>query len=115
MNLINTSIKREIVQESLGSESVIYKTILSRYRPVIMNDPSRFDGLSLAAVRSHFEACTEECEVRGEWPGISRRACVVVDDEVLRVLADAAVQSPAEGEPWIMRELSFPTTGRIAG
>jgi hypothetical protein len=51
MKLINSSIKESVVEENRGSENVVYKTILSRYRPVIMDDPSRFVGLSLTAVR----------------------------------------------------------------
>ncbi|KAL2789363.1 hypothetical protein BJX66DRAFT_307012 [Aspergillus keveii] len=93
MELINSSIKKSAVEESLGCESVVYKTILSRYRPVIMDDPSEFAGLSLADVRSHFETYTEDRKARGEWDGISRCACVVVDDEVLRVVTDAVAKA----------------------
>ncbi|CEL11478.1 hypothetical protein ASPCAL14580 [Aspergillus calidoustus] len=72
--------------------------IQSRDHPVIMDNPARFTGLSLAAVRLHFEAYTKECQARGERDGISRRACLVVDDEVLQILAGAVAQSSAEVE-----------------
>jgi hypothetical protein len=69
-----------------------------------MDDRSRLEGLSLAAVRLHFEAYSEECEARGEWPGISRRACVVIDDEVLRVLPDATTRLNAEEAGEVINE-----------
>ncbi|KAL6230627.1 hypothetical protein BDW75DRAFT_244631 [Aspergillus navahoensis] len=63
-----------------------------------MDNRAHFEGLSLPAVQSHFETYTTKCKARGEWDGISRRACIVIDHELLRVLADAVAQSPGEGE-----------------
>ncbi|KAL4875748.1 hypothetical protein BJY04DRAFT_152937 [Aspergillus karnatakaensis] len=61
----------------------------ARYRPVIMDDP-KFNGLSLAEVRSQFESWVgpEDGDLDAR-PQAQKTACLVVDEEVMEVLADA--------------------------
>ncbi|KAJ0417201.1 hypothetical protein BJY00DRAFT_316156 [Aspergillus carlsbadensis] len=79
LKLINSSTKRAIFEEKSWSdayaEPATYEAIGSRYHPVITNDSAR-----------------------GERDGISRRTCIVIDDEVLQTLADAVAQLPREAE-----------------
>ncbi|KAL4865071.1 hypothetical protein BDV12DRAFT_200455 [Aspergillus spectabilis] len=55
-----------------------------------MDDPARFNGISHASVRSHFESGVgPEENLDPSHPPAQKHACLVVDEEVLNFLADA--------------------------
>jgi hypothetical protein len=88
----------------------MYDLIWARHRPIVMDDPAKFEGMTLQAVRSHLEGWViprppvleeEEGDVRTDVevdisrPPAQTHACLVVDEEVLRVLTK--VKPPPNG------------------
>ncbi|KAL2817180.1 hypothetical protein BJX63DRAFT_386318 [Aspergillus granulosus] len=67
----------------------LYDLIWARHRPVIMDNPAKFNRISLEAVRSHFESWVgPEEDVDPNRQTAQTHACLVVDEEVLNVLSD---------------------------
>ncbi|KAL3443937.1 hypothetical protein BJX65DRAFT_284403 [Aspergillus insuetus] len=114
VNLFSSCMRRELFKEHASDRfdttgrpipdcRAMYDLIWARHRPVIMDDPAKFEGMTLDAVRSHFEgwvgprppAEEEErdvgtgVEVDFSRPPAQTHACLVVDEEVLRVLTRA--------------------------
>ncbi|KAL3476571.1 hypothetical protein BJX99DRAFT_139189 [Aspergillus californicus] len=107
INIFNSYLKRDILKEDSleplnlttrkasgprGDFCADYDLIWAHHRPIIMDDPAKFNGLSLPAVRSHFESWVgpEDSDKVSHRPGAQEIACLVVDEEVMDVLAAAA-------------------------
>ncbi|CBF89258.1 predicted protein [Aspergillus nidulans FGSC A4] len=69
-----------------------YEMLWNRYQPTIMDNQQKFNSLPLSSVRSHFEEWAEQQDINRVLSS-QRRACLVIDDEVIDALADA--------RPWI--------------
>jgi hypothetical protein len=117
VNLFSACIRRELFEEHASDRfdvtgrpipdcRAMYDLIWARHRPVIMDDPAKFEGMTLQAVRSHFEGWVVqrppvleeeegdvgtlvEVEVDFSHPPSQTHACLVFDEEVLRALTRA--------------------------
>lgn len=96
------------------------------HRPTVLDDKAEFDGLSPDGVRAHFESWVdrlgfnaypepyhepwmdEEGPLRPSWPRC--RAFIVIDDEVLQLLADV----PSEAE-YAVKKSEYGYRGRGCG
>ncbi|KAJ0413545.1 hypothetical protein BJY00DRAFT_296779 [Aspergillus carlsbadensis] len=64
------------------------KSVLqARYSPIIMDNKSEFDEMTLDAIRAHHKALRER--PAGEQPLTNKWFCVLIDEEVVQTLAGA--------------------------
>ncbi|KAF7115479.1 hypothetical protein CNMCM5793_002437 [Aspergillus hiratsukae] len=113
IELTNSCIRRDVLEEYasvkeyyLGPPEELksgYQLICAKHRPIIIEDRNRLDGISLHSVRSHFESWIDDrASGRGrekpDW-GLptQRHVCLVVDEEVGRVLERANAKPFKEG------------------
>ncbi|KAL4983898.1 hypothetical protein BDW68DRAFT_168021 [Aspergillus falconensis] len=94
--LLKDSIRsdEEIADDDNGSEKrTAYNTLKEYYQPIVMNDRTRYDGMTLEDVRAHYQTYLERPEGTGmsERPYTNENLCFVIDDEVVTVLADLCV------------------------
>ncbi|KAL4775859.1 hypothetical protein BDW60DRAFT_225034 [Aspergillus nidulans var. acristatus] len=68
-------------------KSAAKTTLLEHYQPIIMNDKTRFDGMTLDNVRSHYQAYIEASQ--DELVCTNENFFVVIDEEVVQTLAGA--------------------------
>ncbi|OOQ82952.1 hypothetical protein PEBR_36730 [Penicillium brasilianum] len=94
VDLLNSYIKHGLYSECTSSQSntsrhtdpTPYHEIWARHDPVIMDDPSQFDGASADAIQAHFKSWTRAQEKRG--CSTAYRMCMVLDERSLRELAN---------------------------
>ncbi|KAL4867515.1 hypothetical protein BDV12DRAFT_198208 [Aspergillus spectabilis] len=65
----------------LAAKPVLQET----YEPIVMNDKSEFDGMTMDAIRTHHQALVKRPV--GERPITDEWFCVLVDEEVMQSLA----------------------------
>ncbi|KAL4867512.1 hypothetical protein BDV12DRAFT_171324 [Aspergillus spectabilis] len=96
LDIFQANIQRRISTELepssyIGHSRADNELLMARYRPVVMDNP-KFNKLSIPEVRSHFEAWVGlpdqvmDDDIR---PDEQKSACLVIDEEVMEVLADA--------------------------
>ncbi|KAL6229036.1 hypothetical protein BDW75DRAFT_235499 [Aspergillus navahoensis] len=94
--LLKDSIRsdEEIADDDNDSKKrTAYNTLKEYYKPIVMDDHTRYDGMMLEDVRAHYQTYVEVPEGTGisERPYTNENFCLVIDDEVVRVLADLCI------------------------
>ncbi|GFF59710.1 hypothetical protein IFM46972_11455 [Aspergillus udagawae] len=120
IELTNSLIKREILHEYATSKDSYagppeelkngYQLICAKHRPIIIEDRTQLNGISLHGVRSHFESWIDDyASGRGRenynWGySTQRHVCLVVDEEVCQALENADTKLIREGAGEYLRK-----------
>jgi hypothetical protein len=62
-----------------------------------VQDPAQFNGVSLKAIRAHFEAWVNAQSMRDDWT--KWRMCMIIDEESLQTLKGTSVEALENGRP----------------
>ncbi|GFF82686.1 hypothetical protein IFM61392_07917 [Aspergillus lentulus] len=120
IELTNSLIKREILHEyAMSKDSYAgppeelkngYQLICAKHRPIIIEDRTQLNGISLHGVRSHFESWIDDyASGRGRenynWGySTQRHVCLVVNEEVCQALENADTKLIREGAGEYLRK-----------
>ncbi|CAI7662919.1 unnamed protein product [Penicillium discolor] len=81
---IEAYIKQAFFQENKEYPINEPNGIWAKHRSTIVQDPAQFNGVSLEAIRAHFEAWVNAQGMRDEWT--KWRMCMIIDEESLQTL-----------------------------
>lgn len=95
VDILNSHIKHELFSEYASipknklfdAEPTPYHEIWSHHLPVIMSDPTRFDGASIDSIRAHFLSWVDTRQKRDHTT--LYQTCIVIDEESVKAFLDA--------------------------